>query len=251
MSELIKSGREDKVVRLFVRILVIAIVSFACFGLLLLAITLWKGKTAKIAGKEYSLPTGDSTTLSKTLPVKTDTSKPKMSAPSTKSGITNSRHKYVAAPAPTKPSDSLKAFSTVQTNTNGVNVNGNNNTTGSSHVFNGSGNQFNAPFINGDLNLGRDLELSEQSITSLFKLIDDLVRNKGFDAENISVIPTPFCNAPGISGQIIRYFKARGYSLNAGFMAENIPTFNDMQIDTSGHLSPHQKQINIYLGIFK
>jgi hypothetical protein len=56
LSEFIKLSREDKIVKTVVRVVAVSAGAFIIFILFMIAKSLYKGKTAKIADKEFSFP---------------------------------------------------------------------------------------------------------------------------------------------------------------------------------------------------
>ncbi|MGZ3755586.1 MAG: hypothetical protein ACXVAY_08110 [Mucilaginibacter sp.] len=59
LSEIFKLSKEDKVVKIVIRIVAVCFGAFIIFCMLLLAKSLYRGKTAKIADREFNFPTDD------------------------------------------------------------------------------------------------------------------------------------------------------------------------------------------------
>jgi hypothetical protein len=132
---------------------------------------------------------------------------------------------------------------------NSTNVTGNNN-----HVVGGSGNSVG---VNGDINVNTEKKLADNYLLAIGTYVDNLIKDKNFDGNNIIVLTESYCNYPGVTQQIIDYLKNKDYKATEGF-ATTAPAINEVKIDTSQRHTGYQlnktvskKVITIYVGRFK
>lgn len=116
------------------------------------------------------------------------------------------------------------------------------NNSPNSHIVGGAGNQVG---VNGDVNINSERKLSDDLMALVFNSVDNMVKNKGFNKNNISIFPEPYNNAPTVPSQVMIYFRERGYQLGTFMGVDNRPTIKGLMIDTS------RKRITIIIGLFQ
>jgi hypothetical protein len=120
---------------------------------------------------------------------------------------------------------------------------------GSQHIVAGIGNNVG---INGDVNINAEKKLALDYLEAIYHYVDDLVRNKNFDGNKITVARESNCNYPGVVKQIINYLNSKGFKATEGFEMRS-PPIEAIKIDTLQTPNPNKgqkKQITIQVGEF-
>ncbi|MBS1533317.1 MAG: carboxypeptidase regulatory-like domain-containing protein [Bacteroidetes bacterium] len=142
-----------------------------------------------------------------------------------------------------------KTKDTTRTNTQSASPQTNTVVQGSQHIVSGTGNNVG---INGDVNINAEKRLGSDYLELIYNYVEDLVRNKNFDGNNIVVTREQNCNYPRIVKQIVSYLNSKGFKATEGYEMRS-PPIEAIKIDTiEQHIqnTNQKKQINILVGEF-